>query len=183
MSAALLASLLLASGAPAASWPPPAARDLDAAVAEAARNFGLPQAWIWAVIGVESGGDPRAVSPKGALGLMQLMPGTWGQLRARLALGADPFDVHDNVVAGSAYLREMLDRFGAPGFLAAYNTGPARYRRRRAGGAPLPLETRRYLARMAPRLAGLPAPQAPPRAPSLFPQGAALFPATLGSAT
>ena len=96
-------------------------------VAEAAQRFGIPERWIWAVMRVESGGRVRAVSSKGAMGLMQIMPATWADLRARHGLGADPFDPRDNILAGAAYLREMHDRYGAPGFLAAYNAGPGRY--------------------------------------------------------
>ncbi|MGH1557443.1 lytic transglycosylase domain-containing protein [Caulobacter segnis] len=76
------------------------------------------------MIGAESGGDPRAVSPKGAMGLMQLMPGTWRDLSVQHDLGADPFDRRANVLAGAAYLRQLFDRFGRKGFLAAYNAGP-----------------------------------------------------------
>ena len=76
---------------------------------------------------VESGVDARAVSPKGAMGLMQIMPETYSELRDRYALGANPYDPRNNILAGAAYLREMHDRFGAPGFLAAYNVGPRRY--------------------------------------------------------
>lgn len=94
-------------------------------VAEAALRFGIPTAWIRAVMRVESNGDRRAVSPKGALGLMQLMPKTWADMRARYGLGRDPFDPHDNILAGAAFLRELHDRYGSPGFLAAYNAGPA----------------------------------------------------------
>ena len=68
----------------------------------------------------------RAISPKGAIGLMQIMPDTWTGLRRRYGLGIDPFDPHDNILAGAAYLRELHDRYGVPGFLAAYNAGPAR---------------------------------------------------------
>ena len=73
---------------------------------------------------VESGGNLRALSPKGAIGLMQIMPLTWEALRQRYRLGADPYDAHDNILAGTALLRELYDRFGAGGFLAAYNAGP-----------------------------------------------------------
>ena len=73
---------------------------------------------------VESNGNAHAVSPRGALGLMQIMPGTWVELSARYDLGIDPLDPHANILAGAAYLREMLDRFGLVGFLAAYNAGP-----------------------------------------------------------
>jgi membrane-bound lytic murein transglycosylase MltF len=98
----------------------------------------------------ESGGDARAVSPKGAMGLMQIMPETWASLRLRYGLGADPFDPHDNIIAGAAYLRELHDRYGSPGFLAAYNAGPARYEDHLATGQPLPAETRAYVALLAP---------------------------------
>ena len=73
---------------------------------------------------VESGGRIGAVSSAGAMGLMQLMPGTWARQRARFGLGSDPFDPRDNIIAGTSYLREMYDRYGADGFLAAYNAVP-----------------------------------------------------------
>ncbi|MDR6530276.1 soluble lytic murein transglycosylase-like protein [Caulobacter rhizosphaerae] len=117
-------------------------------VEAAAARFDLPSDLIEAVIAAESGGRARAVSPAGAMGLMQLMPGTWSDLRARLGLGADPFDPADNILAGAAYLRDLLDRYGAPGFLAAYNAGPTRYEASLAG-RPLPLETRLYVARLS----------------------------------
>ena len=119
---------------------------IDAAVAEAARRFDLPEAWIRAVMRAESALDPHAVSRAGAMGLMQLMPRTWATFRARLGLGGDPFDVRDNIIAGAAYLRDLLDRFGAPGFLAAYNAGPGRYADHLATARPLPPETRAYVA-------------------------------------
>ncbi len=119
-------------------------------VAAAAHRFGIPEAWIWAVMRVESNGDSRAVSTAGAMGLMQIMPATWGSLRARYGLGADPYDVRDNIMAGAAYLREMHDRYGdATAMLAAYNAGPGRYDEYRSRGRPLPAETHAYLARLA----------------------------------
>ncbi len=123
-------------------------------VDEAATRFGIPPAWIRAVMRAESFGDARATSPKGAIGLMQIMPETWAELRRRYHLGADPYDVHDNIVAGAAYLRELHDRYGIPGFLAAYNAGPARWEDHLATGRPLPMETRAYLARLAPVVSG-----------------------------
>lgn len=122
----------------------PSAR-IEAAVGEAARRFELPEAWIWGVMRAESALNPRAISRAGAMGLMQLMPQTWAELRARLKLGDDPFDVRDNVIAGAAYLRELHDRFGIPGFLAAYNAGPGRYAEHLSTGRPLPEETRAYV--------------------------------------
>ncbi|MGY4596968.1 soluble lytic murein transglycosylase-like protein [Bradyrhizobium sp. GM22.5] len=116
-------------------------------VEKASRRFGVPVRWIRAVIDVESAGDVRARSPKGAMGLMQIMPETWAELHLRYDLGNDPYDPHDNILAGSAYLRELRDRFGAPGFLAAYNAGPARYGEHLAG-RPLPAETQAYLQKV-----------------------------------
>ena len=74
----------------------------------------------------ESDGQEQAVSSAGAMGLMQVMPDTYDDLRQRHPLGSDPFEPHDNIMAGAAYIREMHDRYGAPGFLAAYNAGPLR---------------------------------------------------------
>ena len=123
-------------------------------VAEASQRFGIPASWIHAVMQVESFGDVRALSPKGAMGLMQIMPEAWAALRSRYGLGADPFDAHDNILAGAAYLRELLDRYGSPGFLAAYNAGPARYEDHLATGRPLPAETQAYVAALAPVIGG-----------------------------
>ncbi|GGD35513.1 hypothetical protein GCM10011335_43170 [Aureimonas glaciei] len=81
---------------------------------------------------------------------MQVMPATWADLRVRHRLGSNPFDPRDNILAGTAYLREMHDRYGSPGFLAAYNAGPGRYEEYRATGRPLPAETRAYVAALAP---------------------------------
>lgn len=120
---------------------------------EASRRFGVPAYWIRAVLELESAGDVRAKSPKGAMGLMQIMPETWAELRLRYGLGNDPYDPHDNILAGSGYLRELHDRYGSPGFLAAYNAGPARYEEHLAG-RPLPIETLAYLDKLAPTIGG-----------------------------
>ncbi|MGY3441288.1 lytic transglycosylase domain-containing protein [Bradyrhizobium sp. USDA 4473] len=117
-----------------------------ALIAEAAQRFAISAAWLRAIMRTESRGDRRAVSRKGALGLMQLMPETWAALRIRYGLGRDPFDPHDNILAGTAFLREMLDRYGSPGFLAAYNAGPRRYEAYRDRHRPLPPETVAYVA-------------------------------------
>ena len=119
-------------------------------IREAAQRFGLPASWISAVMAVESSGDALALSPQGAMGLMQIMPDTWADLRARHGLGADPYAPRDNILAGAAYLREMHARYGSPGFLAAYNAGPARYDEYLATGRKLPAETQRYVAMLAP---------------------------------
>lgn len=147
-------------------------------IAEAAARFELPEHWIAAVLQAESAGDPRAVSRVGAMGLMQVMPDTWAELRARHRLGPDPFDLRDNIHAGAAYLREMLDRYGDVGaMLAAYNAGPGRYDEYLVSGRNLPAETRAYVAALAPILGAEPlsfsaasTPSAPPdwRAAPLF---------------
>lgn len=123
-------------------------------IVEASQRFGIPPAWIRAVMRAESFGDVRAISPKGAIGLMQIMPETWAGLRQRYRLGANPYDAHDNIIAGAAYLRELHDRYGIPGFLAAYNAGPGRWEDHLATGRPLPAETRAYLSRLAPIVGG-----------------------------
>ena len=169
MRAELAAGLLIlgasADGASAQTIPSLSDR-VGAAVTEAVQRFGLPEAWIRAVLHRESGGDPRATSVKGAMGLMQLMPDTWATLRLQLRLGADPYDVHDNVLAGAAYLRQLYDRFGADGFLAAYNAGPGRYMEFLSRGRPLPTETRAYVAAIGSRLDGRPAAAPPVLAPA-----------------
>lgn len=122
-------------------------------IEEASRRFGISARWIRAVMTVESAGDARARSPKGAMGLMQIMPETWADLRMRHRLGNDPYHPHDNILAGAAYLHELHDRYGSPGFLAAYNAGPGRYEQYLAG-RPLPAETRAYVATLTPLLGG-----------------------------
>jgi soluble lytic murein transglycosylase-like protein len=119
---------------------------------EASGRFAVPARWIRAVMRVESGGDEHALSSRGAMGLMQLMPATWVELSVRDGLGLDPFDAHDNIFAGAAYLKDMHDRFGSAGFLAAYHTGPRRYEQHLATGQPLPLETTAYVAAVTPLL-------------------------------
>jgi len=132
----------------------PGQANIEALIAEASARFALPPNWIAAVMRAESAFDPHAVSSAGALGLMQVMPRTYAELRIRHGLGPDPFDPRDNILAGAAYLREMYDRFGAPGFLAAYNSGPRRYQAHLSHARPLPPETRRYVAAVAPAVVG-----------------------------
>jgi hypothetical protein len=124
-------------------------------IAEAAVMHDVPEIWIREVMRVESAGRHDAISSAGAMGLMQIMPATWEELRARYQLGSDPFHPRDNILAGTAYLREMYDRFGSPGFLAAYNAGPGTFDRYLARQRGLPDETRRYVAMIAPRIEGV----------------------------
>lgn len=123
-------------------------------VAEASGRYGVPVEWIERVMRAESGGrttlNGRPItSHAGAMGLMQLMPGTWADMRARLGLGRDPHHPRDNIMAGTYYLRLMYDRFGYPGLFGAYNAGPARYSAYLAGRSGLPGETRAYMASVA----------------------------------
>jgi soluble lytic murein transglycosylase-like protein len=150
MRAVVLAALLLAAG-PVRSE---SVSDWRPYIAEASARFGVPTAWIERVIHAESGGRIRLggrpiTSRAGAMGLMQLMPGTWAEMRRTHGLGPDPHDPRDNILAGTAYLRLMHDRFGYPGLFAAYNAGPARYAVHLSSGRPLPGETRGYLAQVA----------------------------------
>ena len=137
-------------------------------ISEAARRFGRPEAWVRAVMQAESGGVADAKSSAGAIGLMQIMPETYAELRARYGLGANAYDPHDNIIAGTAYMSEMIELFGVPNFLAAYNAGPARLEDHLRRGRPLPEETQRYLAQIgdlpvgAPPSGELPAPQSLP---------------------
>lgn len=156
-------ALVLASSTPAYAegvdrWQP--------YIAEASARCGVPVAWIERVMRAESAGrtmlDGRPITSRaGAMGLMQLMPGTWANMRAGLGLGVDPHDPRDNILAGTCYLRLMYDRFGYPGLFAAYNAGPARYAEHLATGRTLPGETRAYLASVG----GAPSRQAGATAP------------------
>jgi soluble lytic murein transglycosylase-like protein len=131
---------------PAANLVAESSAPWSADITEASQRFGVPASWIRAVMQIESGGDARALSPKGAMGLMQIMPETWAELRGRYGLGTNPFNPRDNILAGAAYLREMHHRYGYPGLFAAYNAGPRRVDEHLSEGRPLPAETQAYLA-------------------------------------
>jgi hypothetical protein len=108
-------------------------------------DFPSPEPWIRRVIAIESNGRTivdghPVVSKAGAMGLMQLMPGTWSDMRALLGLRHDPEDPRDNILAGTFYLRLVYDRLGYPGLFAAYYAFLADAR-------PLPPETLAYLRR------------------------------------
>jgi len=148
----LAAVLLLIISMPAAAQDAPLSKPasiaVNAYVVEAAQRFGIPARWIWAVMRAESGGLVRATSAAGAMGLMQIMPATWNELRKRHGLGNDPYDVRDNILAGAAYLRAMHDRYGQMGMLAAYNAGPGRYEDYLLRARPLPDETLAYMTKL-----------------------------------
>jgi len=144
--AALLLGLVPSAAAePMATW--------DEPIAEASQRFGIPADWIRRVMRIESAGNTMLAgrpirSGAGAMGLMQLMPGTWRAMRAAHGLGADPDNPRDNILAGTAYLRAMYDRFGYPGLFGAYNAGPGRYADYVAGRSRLPGETVAYVAQI-----------------------------------
>lgn len=124
--------------------------ELNAIVQEAAAKYNLDPELIHAVIRAESGGNPRARSKRGAMGLMQLMPETARQLGVK-----NPWDPRQNVMGGAKYLRQLLDMFDGDldKALAAYNAGPGTVRR--YGGIPPYRETRQYVQRIRSQL-GLP---------------------------
>ncbi len=138
-------------GAPDDPWGP--------YIAESSQRFDVPERWIREVMRVESGGreflnGDLITSPVGAMGLMQVMPTTFDEVRAEHdGIGDDPYDPHNNILAGTAYLRDMYDIYGSPGFLAAYNAGPRRLDDYLAGSKGLPDETRRYVAMIGPYIA------------------------------
>lgn len=137
------------SDAPQSTW--------DALIDEAARRFAIPPSWVRGVMRIESGGHTMLngrpiTSTAGAMGLMQVMPATFAAMAQRYGLGSDPYDPRANILAGTAFLREMYDRYGAAHFLAAYNAGPGRVDEHLRYGRPLPFETLRYVQALAPQL-------------------------------
>jgi hypothetical protein len=123
-------------------------------VTKASHRVGVPVAWINAVMRVESGGRTMLsdttpmVSSKGAIGLMQVLPATYDEMRAQYGLGPDPFNARDNINAGAAYLKWLRGKYGYPAMFAAYNAGPGQVDDLLARGKPLPAETRTYVARV-----------------------------------
>ena len=133
--------------------PGPASDPWGPYIIEAATKYDVPERWVREVVRQESGGHlfehgKLIISSAGAMGLMQVMPATYDELRARYHLGDDPYEPHDNIMAGTAYLRELYEIYGSPGFLAAYNAGPGRLDDYLTRRRPLPEETRRYVARI-----------------------------------
>jgi soluble lytic murein transglycosylase-like protein len=135
-------------------------RRWDPDVAVASKRFSVPPAWIRAVMQLESGGRTMSAenqpitSSAGALGLMQVMPSTYQDMRRENGLGPDPFVPRDNIFAGAAYLRWLRDRYGYPRMFAAYNDGPGHLDERLARAQLLPLETRSYLGNVIAALNG-----------------------------
>jgi len=132
----------------------------DPLIAEASKRFGIPQLWLRAVMQLESGGrtmltpTQRITSTAGAMGLMQLMPETYAEMRDAYALGPDPYDPHDNIIASAAYLRWLHGKYGYPTMFAAYNDGPGNLEQRLLSGGLLPAETRNYVTDITEALEG-----------------------------
>lgn len=130
-------------------------------IREASERFDVPELWIRTVINKESSGrlfDSQGhfiTSTPGAMGLMQIMPPAYDDLRRRYDLGPDPYAPHDNIIAGTAYIRQMYDIYGSPGFLAAYNDGPGNLDRYLRQNRLLPKETRNYVADIGRQIAGV----------------------------
>ena len=129
-------------------------------VAIAAKRFAVPPAWIRAVMQLESGGRTMLgvtqpmLSSAGAMGLMQLMPATYEDMRAEYRLGSNPYDPHDNIFAGAAYLHWLYGKYGYPAMFAAYNDGPGNLEQRLLDGNLLPVETINYVGNITARLEG-----------------------------
>jgi len=143
----------------------------DPLIAQASRRFDVPEKWIRIVMQVESGGrtmlDEKLpiVSRAGAMGLMQLMPSTYRDMRAEFGLGPDPFAPRDNIFAGAAYLHWLNGKYGYPAMFAAYNDGPGNLESRLMNAGLLPQETRTYVARVTAAIEGrgfVAAPSGPP---------------------
>ncbi|HEX3431445.1 MAG TPA: lytic transglycosylase domain-containing protein [Rhizomicrobium sp.] len=132
----------------------------DPLIGQASERFRIPATWIRIVMQVESGGRTMSsekqpiVSRAGAMGLMQLMPSTYRDMRAEFGFGPDPFAPHDNIFAGAAYLRWLKDKYGYPAMFAAYNDGPGNLEARLMNAGLLPAETRTYVARVTAAIEG-----------------------------
>ncbi len=120
-------------------------------IKEAAKRIQVPPEWITAVIHMESAGrtlmgDNKPItSDMGAMGIMQVLPKTYADMRAQYGLGADPYDPHDNMIAGTAYLKWLDGKYGNPGMFAAYNDGPGNLDAFLTAGRNLPTETHNYV--------------------------------------
>jgi hypothetical protein len=140
-------------------------------IKEASRRFKISTDWIKAVIRVESAGrtlsddNQPITSTAGAMGIMQVMPETYQDMRDAYNLGDDPHDPRDNILAGTAYLRWLKEKYGYPKMFAAYNAGPATFEAEAAGKRKLPKETRDYVKRVY-AILGIEGPTAVPVQPT-----------------
>ena len=140
-------------------------------IKEASRRFKISADWIKAVIRVESGGrtlsdgNQPITSTAGAMGIMQVMPETYQDMRQAYSLGDNPHDPRDNILAGTAYLRWLQEKYGYPKMFVAYNAGPATLEAQSAGKRKLPKETRDYIKRIS-GILGIEEPITPPAQPT-----------------
>jgi hypothetical protein len=157
-------------------------------IKKASKRFRIPADWVREVVRLESGGrtmlaeNMPMVSNRGALGLMQLLPATYSDMRAQYGLGKDPFNAHDNIFAGAAYLSWLRGRYGYPAMFTAYNDGPGNYEQRSAKGKQFPTETQNYLT-AATLVLGGGAPANNPLLTQTATTPATIIPATLTVAT
>jgi soluble lytic murein transglycosylase-like protein len=127
----------------------------DPLIAAAAGRFAVPQIWIRAVMQIESGGrtmsgeNLKITSRQGAMGLMQLMPDTYEEMRHEYDLGPDAYNPRDNIFAAAAYLHWLRAKYGYPTMFAAYNDGPGNLEARLLRGGLLPPETQNYVGDIA----------------------------------
>ena len=132
----------------------------DGVIAEASQRFHVPKAWIRAVMANESGGRTMLgegkpiISSAGAVGLMQVLPETYDEMALEHKLGPNPFNARDNIMAGTAYLSWLQQKYGYPAMFAAYNAGPGKLEGHLAHGGRLPAETRAYVGGIAKALHG-----------------------------
>lgn len=119
-------------------------------IKEASVRYSVPEKWIRTIINIESGGRTMLVgrpitSGAGAMGVMQLMRDTYKEVSSRNGLGSDPHNVHDNILAGTAYLRDLYNKYGYPMLFAAYNAGPGVLEAHLFHHKRLPAETQNYV--------------------------------------
>ena len=118
-------------------------KKLDGIIEEASRSYAVPKELIKAIIKAESNFDPYAISPKNAMGLMQLIPSTAQEMGVQ-----DVFDPYQNIMGGTKYLKSLLDKYNNNLFLAlaSYNAGPSKVDK--SGGIPEIDETKDYVERV-----------------------------------
>ena len=129
-------------------------RRWDTLLAQASLRFNVPEKWLRAVMLAESGGrtmqsETQPIeSGMGAMGLMQLMPKTYSEMRREHGFGVNPYDPHDNIFAAAAYLHWLHAKYGYPKMFAAYNDGPGNLEARMRDLGLLPRETQAYVAKI-----------------------------------
>ena len=140
---AFAAEQTMSSSALMARWEP--------LILQASHRFKVPAEWLRAVMRQESGGRTMLaenlpiVSSTGAMGIMQVMPGTYTEMATQYGLGTDPYNPRDNINAGAGYLKWLHGKYGYPAMFAAYNDGPGNLDAFLTQGRDLPDETHNYV--------------------------------------